>query len=254
MTLIVRYPTVVLLLALLLQNTFAEFTPRPEPLCQALYSIRMGVNGSVDKVMDTARCQNADELFVRKFLNQLKPQLVAGILLDFEMTDCYLTHLERDLLNEMHLRRLTIQRSGLESLSRLCFNGQENTLEELDLSGNRLTEIPTALTNLTALVRLDLSKNRLSSLSQGVIFFRLIKLRHINLNNNRLGYLNTIGSADSHDHQLIPLSAFNLEPLREHIETILVARNNLTAFPIQFSRSFPRLQHLDLSANNLTSK
>ena len=150
---------------------------------------------------------------------------------------------------------MSIQHSGLETLAVDSLAGQENVLEELDLSGNSLEEIPVAIGNLTALVRLDLSRNRIRSLPQGSVFFHLLKLRHLNLNYNRLGYLDTVQhpSGVTTAGQTLPLAIFNLEPLREHVETIQLRSNNLTAFPDQFSRPFGRLRYLDLSSNNFIS-
>lgn len=224
-------------------------------VCQLVYGIRINSAGSVEKVLDAARCQNADATFIQSFLEQLKPQLGVGNLLELEISHCNLSSLAGpESLARIQLRRLSIQHSHLERLAVDSLAGQENVLEELDLSSNRLEEIPTAIRNLTALVRLDLSRNGIRSLPQGSVFFHLLKLRHINLNYNRLGYLDTVRyPAGVVAGQTLPLAIFNLEPLREHIETIQLRWNNMTAFPDQFSRPFGRLRYLDLSSNNLLS-
>lgn len=225
------------------------------PLCQAVYGLRMSPTGSLEKVLDAVRCHNADTAFIKSFLEQIKPQVVGDGLLELEISDCVLPSLSGpDSLARIGLRRLSIQQSGLKSLTIDSLAGQENNLEELDLSGNFLEEIPAAIRNLTALVRMDLSRNRIRSLPQGAVFFHLLKLRHLNLNYNRLGYLDNVrypsGVAIG---QTLPLAIFNLEPLRDHIETIQLRSNNLTAFPDQFSRPFGRLRQLDLSHNNFQS-
>lgn len=207
------------------------------------------------KVLDAVRCQNAGTAFITKFLEQIKPQMVGDALLELDISDCDLPLLSGpDSLAGIGLRRLSIQQSGLKSLTIDSLAGQENVLEELDLSGNILEEIPAAIRNLTALVRMDLSRNRIRSLPQGTVFFHLLKLRHLNLNYNKLGYLHTIrypsGVAIG---QTLPLAIFNLEPLRDHMETLQLRSNNLTAFPDQFSRPFGRLRQLDLSHNNFQS-
>jgi Leucine-rich repeat (LRR) protein len=225
------------------------------PLCQAVYGIRMSSTGTIEKVLDAARCENADVVFIKSFLEQIKPQILGGNLLELEINNCSVPSLSgSDSLAGIGLRRLSIQQSGLNSLSIDSLAGQENFLEELDLSGNNLEEIPAAIRNLTALIRMDLSRNRIRSLPQGSVFFHLLKLRHLNMNYNRLGYLDTVrfpsGAAAG---QTLPLAIFNLEPLRDHIETIQLRSNNLSAFPDQFARSFGRLRHLDLSYNNFQS-
>lgn len=242
-----------LLVMLLVHQSLAVESIKP-PLCQLVYGIRMGSAGTVEKVLDAARCQNADADFIQSFLEQIKPQL-GGNLLELEISDCVLPSLSgQNALARIGLRRLSIQHSGLETLATDSLAGQENVLEELDLSGNSLEEIPSAIRNLTALVRLDLSRNRIRSLPQGAVFFHLLKLRHLNLNYNRLGYLDTVRYPSGVTAgQTLPLAIFNLEPLREHVETIQLRSNNLTAFPDQFSRPFGRLRHLDLSSNNFIS-
>ena len=242
-----------LLLALSSAGAAIESAIKP-PVCQLVYGIRMSRTGTVEKVLDAARCQNADAAFIQSFLEQVKPQ-VDGNVLELEISDSHLPKMAgRNVFSNIGLRRLSIRRSGLETLALDIFDGQENLLEELDLSDNRLEEIPAAIRNLTALSRLDVSRNRIRSLPQGVVFFHLLKLRHLNLNYNRLGYLDTIryptGVAAG---QTLPLAIFNLEPLREHIETLLIRSNNMSAFPDQFSRPFGRLRHLDLSSNNIQS-
>lgn len=236
---------------LLVQQVVTAAKP---PVCQLVYGIRINSAGAVEKVLDAARCQNADAAFIQSYLQQLKPQL-GGSLLELEISDCNLTSLTGpDSLARIALRRLSIQRSQLEKLAIDSLAGQENVLQELDLSNNQLEEIPTAIHNLTALVRLDLSRNRIRSLPQGAVFFHLLKLRHINLNYNRLGYLDTVRYPSGVvAGQTLPLAIFNLEPLREHIETIQLRWNNLSAFPDQFSRPFGRLRYLDLSSNHFQS-
>lgn len=224
------------------------------PVCQLVYGIRMSSTGTIEKALDAARCQHADAPFIKGYLDQLRPQL-NGTLLELEINECHLTNLTGpDALARIGFRRLSIQNSGLETLAVDSLTGQENVLEELDLSGNRLKEIPTAISNLTALIRLDVSRNRIRSLPQGAVFFHLLKLRHLNLNYNQLGYLDSVrypsGNAAG---RTLPLAIFNLEPLREHVETIQLRSNNMTAFPDQFSRLFSRLRNLDLSSNNFES-
>lgn len=237
---------------LLVRQPIRSEASKLPPLCQAVYGIRMSSTGTVEKVLDAARCENADVVFIKSFLEQIKPQILGGNLLELEINNCSLLSLSgSDSLAGISLRRLSIQQSGLNNLSIDSLTGQENVLEELDLSGNNLEEIPAAIKNLTALIRMDLSRNRIRSLPQGSVFFHLLKLRHLNMNYNRLGYLDTVRFPLGVDAgQTLPLAIFNLEPLRDHIETIQLRSNNLTAFPDQFSRPFGRLRHLDLSYNN----
>lgn len=215
--------------------------------CHSIYGIRMSPNGSLEKVLDAARCHNANGLpAIISFLDQLKSGSI-----DLEIINSSLPQINSSWIpSKIRLRRLSIQHSNLSILSSDAFKGQENSLEELDLSRNELEEIPISITNLTALIRLDLSRNKIRSLSPGLMFFNLLRLRHLDLDHNNLGYL----EAFKLENDTLPMSVFNLEPLRDHIESIRMVGNNLTTFPDQFSRLFSRLQILDLSRNNFKGK
>lgn len=250
------------LLLLVLTACLASVSPAPSllhgrpPRCQLVYGIRVGPTGAVEKVLDAARCQDADDAFIRAFLGQLGPQL-AGPLLELEISDCRVSALDGpDALGRVPLRRLSVQRSGLRRVSADAFAGYENSLEELDLSDNELDQVPHAIRNLTALARLDLSRNGIRALPQGAVFFHLLKLRHLDVSHNRLGYLDEVHrkSDEGAPGRPLPMAIFNLEPLREHIESIRLRSNNLSAFPEQFSRGFNRLRHLDVSNNNFKSE
>lgn len=234
-------------------STTTATTTSKLAVCQAIYGIRIGPSGSVEQVLDAVRCKNAERLSdITSFLGQLRTQLPTDSVLDMEVVDSTLPALESGWLAGVSLRRLSVQQSGLETVSPDAFAGQENVLEELDLSRNHLEEIPSSIQNLTALTRLDLSRNRIRSFPPGAVFFHLLKLRHLDLDGNQLDYLDSFLIRPEVDG--LPLSIFNLEPLRDHVESIRLAGNNLTAFPDQFSRSFPRLRQLDLSSNNFLGK
>ena len=52
----------------------------------------------------------------------------------------------------------------------------------------------------------------------------------------------------------LSLLKFNLEPLTDTLQVLLVRDNGLTGLPNQFiRRNFPRLRHLDISHNDIQS-
>ena len=105
--------------------------------------------------------------------------------LDLEISDSSIGVVERQFLAGVAIRRLTVQHSGVDSVATDALAGEENVLQELDLSGNGLTSLPAAVSNLTTLWRLDVSHNRIRALPHGQIFFHLLKLTDLNLNYNR---------------------------------------------------------------------
>ena len=152
--------------------------------CAALYGIRLGPTGGLERILDGARCQMVNATIIGSFLVTLKAQL-GNRSLDLEIINCTVPVVDRTLLAHTPIRRLRINWSGLEKVLPDGFKGLENVLEELELSHNQLQEIPVAISNLTLLSRLDLSRNNIRSLPQGSVFFHLLKLRHLNLNHNR---------------------------------------------------------------------
>ncbi len=77
--------------------------------------------------------------------------------------------------------------------------------------------------------------------------------------------IKSLGSTESNDSKaLTPLNdrntslsllEFNLEPLTDSLEVLIIAGNLLQALPMQFrGRNFARLRTLDLSDNNLRGK
>ena len=66
-------------------------------------------------------------------------------------------------------------------MSEDALSGLSGHLRRLDLSGNRLTHLPTALLGLTQLAELDLSDNRIKQLPHGSAFNGLNRLVRLDL-------------------------------------------------------------------------
>ena len=169
---------------MLMRNGGRHETETAKSSCVPLYGIRIH-SGRIEKVLDAARCSSVDADRLSQFLVNLKPQL-GNRTLDLEITDSSVATLKRSSLAGLPIRRMRLQRSRLQAVDADCFDGLENVLEELDLSENQLDAIPVAIRNLAVLWHLDLSRNRIRSLPEGTVFFHLLKLRHLNLNHNRL--------------------------------------------------------------------
>jgi Leucine-rich repeat (LRR) protein len=75
--------------------------------------------------------------------------------------------------------------SGVERVAHEAFLGLEDLLEHLDLSGNKLEAIPSAVLNLTRLLSLDVSRNRIRTMPHGAAFNNLNTLVRLDLANNR---------------------------------------------------------------------
>ncbi|XP_074036233.1 leucine rich repeat containing flyers-cup [Leptinotarsa decemlineata] len=104
-------------------------------------------------------------------------------------------------------------------------------LTELNLSSNRLCELPDFLSDLTMLKFLDLSKNQLNSLPEN--FSKMVFLRELVLNNNKF--------------TKIPSCVFDMVGL----EILLIKENGVEEISIEGLKLLKRLATLDLSNNNI---
>ncbi|GGD28656.1 COR domain-containing protein [Hyunsoonleella pacifica] len=82
------------------------------------------------------------------------------------------------------LENLNLSENRINSLKDDVFTGLEN-IEELDLSFNELTYLPTSIGNLTKLKKLNLSGNKITSLPKE--FENLISLESLELEGNPIG-------------------------------------------------------------------
>mmetsp|Transcript_58440 Transcript_58440/g.163713 ORF Transcript_58440/g.163713 Transcript_58440/m.163713 type:complete len:280 (+) Transcript_58440:61-900(+) len=115
-----------------------------------------------------------------------------------------LASLQKFVLSDNQLGKLPVELSQLGKLKLLQLDGNRlvsaisfpmdvfggalsDALEELDLSGNDLEELPTCVANLRVLQRLNISKNRLTSLPGELQ--RLSNLQKLDASDNRLSSL-----------------------------------------------------------------
>ena len=109
--------------------------------------------------------------------------------------------------------------------------GQLSQLTMLDVSYNNLTQLPVEIGQLTQLTTLHLSHNKLSQLP--VEIGELTQLTSLHLSNNKLTHL--------------PVEIGNLIQLT----TLYLQNNKLTHLPVEIGQ-LTQLTTLDLSTNNLT--
>ncbi|PIO73480.1 leucine Rich repeat-containing domain protein [Teladorsagia circumcincta] len=150
---------------------------------------------------------------------------------------------------------------------------------EIDLSHNRLTEVPIAIARLFKLKKIDLSHNKIKKLPQ-FVFNKISHLHNIDLNHNELSsvspyvfsdcaHLNSLNLSHNHISQLfhdsltkcpqlkrIDLSDNRLASLADAlaqasaVRRLDVSRNHLEL--LQWSELPPRLEHLIADSNIIT--
>lgn len=149
------------------------------------------------------------------------------------------------------VKELSFKNAGLETVPREVFE-HADTLEALDLSGNRFTALPDELTRLTALRRLFVSNNPIEELprvlgelpSLEMIGFKSCRLRHV--------------AEDALPAKLrwLILSDNQLEQLPEslgqrlRLQKLALAGNRLRALPRSMSQA-RALELVRVSANEL---
>ena len=149
-----------------------------------------------DDRMDALRCRGSDLAAIRSAVGQKLGQIAV-----LDINFCEVPEIAEPLfvapdssdpdLTSTDLRSVSIVNSGLEVIAEDAFAGVGGQLEELDLSGNLLADLPTAVLNLTRLVTLDLSRNRIGKLPHGSAFNSLNTLVRLDLSENRLGAKST---------------------------------------------------------------
>eukprot|EP00095_Tigriopus_kingsejongensis_P000925 maker-scaffold186_size273091-snap-gene-1.45 protein:Tk00925 transcript:maker-scaffold186_size273091-snap-gene-1.45-mRNA-1 annotation:"leucine-rich transmembrane" len=225
-----------------------------------------------DDRMHALRCRNTDLRDIQRGIDELIFEI---FVLDINF--CDVPHVSSPLIGNhsmSDLRTVTLVNSGLEHLAQNAFAGLEAHLEHLDLSGNRLSQVPPAVLNMSKLVSLDLSHNLIHSLPPGSAFNSLNTLVRLDLSENSLGTVphpvvpNRSSSLSSQAPETgsavgpsisIPKAAtefsllsFNLEPLTDTLEDLDLSANHLAQLPSQFvNRTFARLRKLNLAKNPL---
>lgn len=157
------------------------------------------------------------------------------------MTQLKELHLEGNKIAELSdnvfsaltkLKVLNLRGNHLTTFSDKVFGFEPSDLMELDLQGNRLTELP-SLSTFTSLTHLILSSNQLSSLPENV-FTNLTALENLDLSENLLASL-----PEGIFKDLLSMNTINLH------------RNNLTKLDAKLFKDQALIQRLYLSDNQL---
>ena len=142
---------------------------------------------------------------------------------------------------------------GLTDFPREIFE-LADTLEELDLSGNQLTELPDDLPRLKALRILFCSNNPFTELP--AVLGRCTQLHMVGFKANQIQHVPSAALAPSlrwlilTDNQISSLPASIGQCI--HMQKLMLAGNHLTALPLELAQC-QQLELLRISANQLTA-
>nr|XP_045626080.1 leucine-rich repeats and immunoglobulin-like domains protein 2 isoform X3 [Procambarus clarkii] len=132
-------------------------------------------------------CDHADEKHVRNALDVLKKTQYTIYWMKFR--NCMLPRLLDYIFLGLDVRHLNIIRSNLSSIERSSLSALGSNLVTLDLSNNRIREVPTAaLASLKMLTFLNLNYNQIKRLNESA-FFGLNVLERLSLYENKIQHI-----------------------------------------------------------------
>ncbi|XP_040015909.2 uncharacterized protein LOC120807685 [Gasterosteus aculeatus] len=169
-------------------------------------------------------------------LHSLSAHLLRGVphLNTLDLTGNRLFDLPARVFDHAALRNLVLKDNAFEKADAewLPENG---SVTWLDLSGNRLTEAPTALLQkLPHLENLELANNRLEQLSADSLA-KLTKLERLNLRDNKLNNLDA-----------------SVLQSNRNLTYLFLSRNNLSTLPQKLFQELAELKVLTLDENQLS--
>ncbi|KAK6031117.1 leucine Rich repeat-containing domain protein [Ostertagia ostertagi] len=176
-------------------------------------------------------------------------QIILTPLLDWssEMLNLVSNRLERlrdDVFAALHeLSSLGLANNSIELLEPAVF--ADLAIGEIDLSHNRLTEVPIAIARLFKLKKIDLSHNKIKKLPQ-FVFNKISHLHNIDLNHNELSSV----SIRARKMQIRLASLADALAQASAVRRLDVSRNHLEL--LQWSELPPRLEHLIADSNIIT--
>lgn len=143
--------------------------------------------------------------------------------------DSVFTNLDQALLSPEKVKILILKKEKLTTFPDSALRAMSN-LKELDLSRNRIKELPQDLSYLSKLKVLNLSSNRLTQLSAGI------------------GQLTDLENLDcsSNDLSALPSALFDLNKIRE----LILYANSLESISERVGE-FKQLEVLDVRGNQL---
>lgn len=174
-----------------------------------------------------------------------------------------LTNLETLTLDDNMLDKLE-GLSQLQQLRRLYLRGNKllevelsnlKNLEQVDVSGNHLTAVPTDwLYDVDNIQLLNASHNLINNVNDTA--FQKITLHSLDLSHNKLTILHNMGvlqakKLDVSHNNISSLSEDVFDTISSSIEELDLSHNNISTFPQHQFSDFTSLQQLNLAHNNL---
>lgn len=159
------------------------------------------------------------------------------------------------------LHMLVLDNNEIETIDDQAFGGSEKSIVFLDLIGNKLTSLPTAIGKLQNVMSLSVSVNPLPDLDQKImknvsksLLFIDFGSRELQAWPTSLKYLTQLASIDVSDVSFNSLPEDVFSPYKESLQHLGIHNTNLTRLPSSMNK-LHSLQDLKLDGNtNLTAQ
>lgn len=159
------------------------------------------------------------------------------------------------------LHMLVLDNNEIETIDDQAFGGSEKSIVFLDLIGNKLTSLPTAIGKLQNVMSLSVSVNPLPDLDQKImknvsksLLFIDFGSRELQAWPTSLKYLTKLASIDVSDVSFNSLPEDVFSPYKESLQHLGIHNTNLTRLPSSMNK-LHSLQDLKLDGNtNLTAQ
>ncbi|KAI6239151.1 hypothetical protein M3Y99_00619000 [Aphelenchoides fujianensis] len=166
----------------------------------------------------------------------LRNQAQLGLLRQLTIQNSPVANLTSRFFDGLYIKKLVLQNCGIQRVDARAFDGLANTLQDLNLAHNKLTEFPApALARLSSLLTINFSNNSIGDLTAEHALPNLLKLFEVNLGNNKIG--------DVH-------KTF-FDNVKNNIQSINLGHNQLKAVPASALRGFRQLVALHLHSNRI---
>ncbi|XP_076304312.1 uncharacterized protein LOC143222148 isoform X2 [Tachypleus tridentatus] len=164
--------------------------------------------------------------------------------------------IENGTFHGLDIQSLHLANSKISNLSLQAFEGLETTLTSLNLQNNLLTEIPLQqIGRLTALKQLDLSQNKLTNVPDGA--FQNLPLATLKLSDNKLNISDGAFKGLQGTLKNLNLKSAGLESMPKAIQKLSalafldVAQNKLSSLEPGFLQNLHSLTAINMERNRL---
>jgi Leucine-rich repeat (LRR) protein len=168
------------------------------------------------------------------------------------ITSCNIEDLSPIFPQKM-LKKINAAHNKIHSIPQLSAHSW-NTLEELLLSNNHLTQLGPEISSYTSLILLDCCRNNIATVDSSLS--QLVQLKYLNLSNNSISKLPQDVFSGMKNLRTLNLSHNYLETLPSlakcsKLQKLNAMRNSLKVFPQDLNYLSGSLQELDLSYNQI---